>query len=418
MYERRKPELGPVLSLKERDRRWSGLRAIMREKEIDAIVVGSFMGRERLEGYLIDDYLDSLVVLPLEGEPVVLSFSPQRVSRALESQRRGVPAWVHDYRIGFGGKRIAGILKEKSIADGTIGVVGFGPTAPGEMEGLLPLGFYNNLAGDLSRARIVDFTADFTDFMLVKSEEEIALLRFAARVSEEACKAMIEISKAGVSEAEVYAEIMREIYRWGCETRYPNLSLQSGPDNLGWGPPRWALRAEPPRILQRGDLVQTEIHTLYGGQEGQVQMSVALDPIDDVLTLCERVARESYEAGVGAVRPGATFADVVHAMEAPLVRAGCWSKTPLLHTLTFGATGFTAANRAQLAGTREEFVESQTSPGIRRGDLKLRAGMSLELEPNAAFGMQRANIGGVVLVTADGCEELNAIPTRVRHVAA
>ena len=418
MYERRKPELGPVLSLKERDRRWSGLRAIMREKEIDAIVVGSFMGRERLEGYLIDDYLDSLVVLPLEGEPVVLSFSPQRVSRALESQRRGVPAWVHDYRIGFGGKRIAGILKEKSIADGTIGVVGFGPTAPGEMEGLLPLGFYNNLAGDLSRARIVDFTADFTDFMLVKSEEEIALLRFAARVSEEACKAMIEISKPGVSEAEVYAEIMREIYRWGCETRYPNLSLQSGPDNLGWGPPRWALRAEPPRILQRGDLVQTEIHTLYGGQEGQVQMSVALDPIDDVLTLCERVARESYEAGVRAVRPGATFADVVHAMEDPLVRAGCWSKTPLLHTLTFGATGFTAANRAQLAGTREEFVESQTSPGIRRGDLKLRAGMSLELEPNAAFGMQRANIGGVVLVTADGCEELNAIPTRVRHVAA
>src|SRR6185312_1086623 len=259
-----------------------------------------------------------------------------RVSRALESQRRGVPAWVHDYRIGFGGKRIAGILKEKSIADGTIGVVGFGPTAPGEMEGLLPLGFYNNLAGDLSKARIVDFTADFTDFMLVKSEEEIALLRFAARVSEEACKAMLEVSKAGVSEAEVYAEIMREIYRWGCETRYPNLSLQSGPDNLGWGAPRWTLRAEPPRILQRGDLVQTEIHTLYGGQEGQVQMSVALDPIDDVLTLCERVARESYEAGVRAVRPGATFADVVHAMEDPLVRAGCWSKTPLLHTLTFG----------------------------------------------------------------------------------
>ena len=85
---------------------------------------------------------------------------------------------------------------------------------------------------------------------------------------------------------------MREIYRWGCETRYPNLSLQSGPDNIGWGAPRWALRAEPPRVLERGDLVQAEIHTLYGGHEAQVQMCVALDPIDDVLARCERVAAE------------------------------------------------------------------------------------------------------------------------------
>lgn len=415
MYERRTPVPGPVLSPKERDRRWSGLRAIMREKAIDAILVGSFMGRERLEGYLIDDYLDAVVVLALEGEPTVLTFSPQRVSRALESERRGMPAWVHDYRIGFGGKRVAGILAERGLARGTVGVVGFGPTAPGEMEGLLPLGFHASFVRELPRARVVDFTRDFTDFMLVKSDEEIALLRFAARVSEEACKAMLEASKPGARESDVYAEVMREIYRWGCETRYPNLSLQSGPDNIGWGPPRWTLRAEPPRVLQRGDLVQAEIHTLYGGQEAQVQMSVALDPIDDVLTACARVARDSYEAGVRAVRPGVTFAEVVRAMEEPLLRAGCWSKTPLAHTLTFGATGFTAANRGQLAGTREEPVESGNAPGIRRGELVLTEGMSLELEPNAALGMQRANIGGVVLVTATGCEELNEIPTRVRH---
>lgn len=413
-----KPFPGPVLSTKERDRRWAGLRALMRKRGIDAIVVGSFMGRERLESYLIDDYLDSIVILPLEGEPTVLSFSPQRVSRALESQRRGLVPWVSDFRIGFGGNRVAEILEEKSSSSASIGIVGFGPTAPGEMEGLLPLGFYNNLTRTLPGARIEDFTQDFTDFMLVKSEEEIALLRFAARVSEEACNAMIEAVRPGASEAEVYAEIMREIYRWGCETRYPNLSLQSGPDNIGWGPPRWALRAEPPRILQRGDMVQTEIHTLYGGQEGQVQMSVAIDPVDGVLATCEEVARASYEAGVRAVRPGIRFAEVAAAMEEPLRKAGCWSKTPLLHTLTFGATGFTPVNRAQLAGTRDEAIEAQTSPGIRRGDLTLAEGMGLELEPNACIGMQRVNIGGVVLVSATGCEELNVVPTRVRHVSA
>jgi Xaa-Pro dipeptidase len=412
---RRNPVLGPTLSLKERDRRWGGLRRLMRERELDAIVVGSFQGRERLESYLIDDFLDAVVVLPLEAEPTVLTFSASRTSRVFESERRGIEPWIRDFRIGFGGARTAEILREKGLPKRRVGLVGFGPTAPGEVEGLVPLGFHRNLVSGLSEATIVDFTRDFTDFILVKSEEEIALLRFAAEVSEQACLAMIDASRPGVNEAEVFAEIMREIHRWGCDARYPFLSLQSGPDNISWGAPRWTLRAEPPRVLQRGDLVQAEIHTVYGGQEGQVQMCVALDPVDDDIRACERVARQSYEAGLAAIRPGVTFADVVHAMERPLAESGCWAKTPLLHTLTFGATGFTPVNRGQLVGTREEALEGRLEPGIRRGDLVLREGMALELEPNACLGMKRVNIGGGVLVTASGAEELNRIPTRVHH---
>ena len=325
-------------------------------------------------------------------------------------------AWVPDVRLGAGGARVADVLKERGLERGRIGLVGFGPTAPGEAEGLLPLGFHTNLVKALPDATIGDFTLAFTDFMLVKSAEEIALLRFAARVSEEACRVMMEVSRPGVSEALVYAETVREIHRWGCDLRYPFFSLQSGRDNIAWGVPRWSVRAEPPRILEIGDLVQAEIHTVYGGQEGQVQMSVALDPVDDVVRRLEEVARQSYEAGLAAVKPGVTFASVVQAMEKPLARAGCWSKTPLLHTLTFGSTGFTPVNREQLKGTREEAIEGNARPGIRRGELVLQEGMGLELEPNACLGMVRVNIGAGVLVTSRGAEELNTLPTRVRHV--
>jgi Xaa-Pro aminopeptidase len=406
-----------VLSLAERDRRWSGLRKVMRERGVDALVVGSFQGRERLETYLIDDFLDSNVVLPLEGEPTVFAFSTGRVSRTLESAARGTQPWASDIRIGFGGAKVAAALKEKGLASGRIGIVGIGPTAPGETEGLLPLGFWNNLTKALPAAELVDFTQAFTDFMLVKSDEEIALLRFGAMVAERVCRVMAEVTRPGVSEAEIYAEMMCETYRWGCDARYPFLSLQSGPANIGWGAPRWLLHAEPPRKVQRGDLVQAEIHTLYGGQEAQVQMSVALDPIDSDNQKCEAVARKSYEAGLRAVKPGATFAEVVQAMEAPIKAAGCWAKTPLLHTLSFGGTGFTAVNREQLRGTPEGKVEGQASPGIRRGELVLQAGMGLELEPNACLNTHRVNIGTGVLVTPSGGEPLNDLPSRVFHVA-
>ena len=406
----------PTLSLGERDRRWRGLRKCMEARGLDAIVVGSFQGRERLESYLIDDFLDSVVILPIEAEPVLLAFSTSRMSRIFESESRGVTPWVNDIRVGGGGVKTAAVLTEKGFATGRIGIVGFGPTAPGEAEGLLPLGFWTNLSEALPDAAFEDFTRDFTVFMLVKSDEELALLRYAARVSESACQMMIDTARPGVSEAEIYAQIMAEIYRSGCDARYPFLSLQSGPANIAWGAPRWLLRAEPPRILQTGDLVQAEIHTHYGGQEAQVQMSVALDPIDDENRRCEETAMRAYQAGVAAVKPGAAFADVVHAIEAPIRDAGCWSKTPLLHTLTFGSTGFTPVNRGQIENTTEGRIEGQAQVGIRRGDLELRPGMGLEIEPNACLGNHRVNIGCAVVVTETGCEELNTLPTRVRHI--
>ncbi|WP_296559751.1 M24 family metallopeptidase [Pigmentiphaga sp.] len=408
----------PTLTLDERDRRWNGLRARMRERGIDAIVVGSFQGRERLESYLIDDFLDSVVVLTHDDDAIVMTFGPGRVSRAFESQRRGIPLWTTDFRIGMGGARTAEALLDKGLGKGRIGLVGLGPTAPGEAEGLMPLGFHTNLLRALPGAEFCDFTRDFTDFMLVKSDEELRLLRYAAQVSEKACIAMAQACRPGVSEAEVYAEILREIHRNGCDVRYPFLSLQSGVDNIGWGAPRWTLRAEPPRVLRTGDVVQAEIHTTYGGQEAQVQMCVALDPIDAELQRCESVARRAYEAGLRAVRPGVTFGEVVAAMEKPIAASGCWSKTPLLHTLTFGSTGFTPVNRAQLAGTFEERIEGWMTPGVRRADLVMEEGMSLELEPNACIGLRRVNIGAGVVVGRSGPEELNDVPTRVWHVAA
>jgi Xaa-Pro aminopeptidase len=53
----------------------------------------------------------------------------------------------------------------------------------------------------------------------------------------------------------------------------------------------------------------------------------------------------------------------------------------------------------------------------KRGDLELRTGMSVEIEPNACLGACRVNIGGAVVVTETGAEALNDLPTRVHHVA-
>jgi Xaa-Pro aminopeptidase len=54
-------------------------------------------------------------------------------------------------------------------------------------------------------------------------------------------------------------------------------------------------------------------------------------------------------------------------------------------------------------------------PTARERKAVLQPGMVFAFEPNACLGEHRVNIGGTVIVTPDGCEELNQIPTEVAH---
>jgi Xaa-Pro aminopeptidase len=248
--------------------------------------------------------------------------------------------------------------------------------------------------------------------MLVKSAEELAQVRYAAAAAEAACKVVAEVAGPGVGEDAIMAEATAAMLRFGIGLRYPMIVMNSGAATLSWGPPRWTTRGEAPRVLERGDLMQAELMPLCGNQEVQVQMTVALDPLDELNQACERVARASYDAGIRALKPGITFADLLAAMEEPHKASGCWGYTPLVHSLgPHFLTGRTAVNQEQA----KLDVQFAGPSAVRHREAVLQPGMVFAFEPNACIGHHRVNIGGTVIVTADGCEELNHIPTAVTH---
>jgi Xaa-Pro aminopeptidase len=141
-------------------------------------------------------------------------------------------------------------------------------------------------------------------------------------------------------------------------------------------------------------------------------MTVALDPLDDINLKCERVARASYDAGIKALKPGMTFADLVAVMEEPLKSAGCWGYTPLVHSVgPHFLAGRTEVNQEQA----KLDVRFAGASAVRQRKAVLQPGMVFAFEPNACIGHHRVNIGGTVIVTATGCEELNHLPTSVAH---
>jgi Xaa-Pro aminopeptidase len=388
------------------------VRALMREQNLDGLLVGGFRAREMYESYLSDDYNEGCVLFPLQGEPIVVTWAPLRVKRAQWSAARGHALWIEDYRVAASGKAVADVVEEMGLAQARLGIVGLRSIAPTEQYGSIPAAFWMDFSAGLPKAQMRDFSEEFSHLMLVKSGEELAQMRYAAAAAEAACRVVAEITEEGVGEEQVFAEASAEMLRHGIGLRYPMIVMNSGPATLSWGPPRWTTRGEAPRTLQRGDLLQMELMPLCGNQEAQVQMTVALDPIADLALKCEQVARASYDAGLQALKPGIPFTDVLAAMEEPLKTAGCWGYTPLVHSVApHFLNGTTLVNRegvklgVRLAGPPRSINRQRV----------VEAGMVFAFEPNACLGEHRVNIGGTVIVTPTGCDPLNEIPTRVTH---
>ena len=408
-------EIQPTVSLQERDRRLRVVKELMKARGLDCLIVFGLNGKERFDAYLTYEPARGIVVVPFEGEITYLVWSPLAIATHIQYLLRGGTSWVDHWRIGTSGPALVDTLNAKGFDSGTIGVVGLEYTGPGEGEGYIPFKTWSHILEHLPNATFVDVSRPFAELVLVKSEEELALLRHSARIGEMACEAMLEATKPGVSESEIYAVVMSVLFRNGAST-WTSLILESGIDNPSWGAPLWTYQAQPPRILQKGDMVEAELFPFYGGVTTQQQMSVALKPVHPVNQECAGIARHSYEVGLKALRPGKTFDQVADAMERPLAEAGCWHLCPLIHSMNPQMLGGGTGTRIQNLPGIEKYGPMPKSAKRRGGDLIIKPGMVFELEPNACRGKHRVVVGSTVIVTKDGAEELNTLGTEMQVV--
>ena len=407
----------PVLSVAERDRRWKRVRELMSAEGVECLVIFGLKDNEQFDGYLTNDRTGGVTIFPLDGELTQLYWHPQYMAAHLESCDRGEPTWVRDVRLGSTGAGVIDMLREKGFGRSPIGVVGVSMYGVGQVEGYVPYSTWMTIQEGLKEAKFHEMSQSFAQLVAVKSEEELRLVRRAAEIGEIAARTMLDITRPGTSESEIYAAVMYQLFLHGANglnVPYATpMLLHSGPDNPGWGPPIWLIRAQQPRRVCQGDVVQAEIFPRYGGMETQIQMSVALGPVDALNRRCADIARASYLAGLAALRPGTMFGAVIEAMEEPLTRSGAWHLTPLIHSLSpLKWVSRMGVGMEQLPGIGRYRWSGPTKDV--RADGVVQANTVWELEPNACLGKHRVNIGGTVIVTGQGALELNPIPSEMR----
>lgn len=402
----------PSLSLKERDRRWNKVRAMLDEHNLDCLVLYGYKSHDHYDCYLTNEQFDGAVVLPREGDAIAFTALTQRLARRMATNLRG-EFWIKDVRIGRYGPQTVTVLKELGLERGRIGVFGLDSWGPGEFDGLVPYRMWQTVLDGLPDAEFVDVSVPFKKLMLVKSEEELELYRYSGKVGDIACRAMLEATATGVPETEIYAAVQHAIFAHGADAWWPHLNLAVGADDLGWGPPIWIYRGGEPRIVREGDLVQAEIFPCYAGAETQQQMAVAVGPVPDLHYELAEVADRSLAEGAKVLKAGVTLGAVAEAMFAPIrENPDYWTLSPLVHTL--GPGPFVSNLGYNIENSPVRQINPRVAEMTGKGqDTVLEAGMIIAFEPNVCKGQTRVNIGGTVVVTETGFEDLNDLPNRM-----
>jgi Xaa-Pro aminopeptidase len=305
----------PQLSLAERNRRWDGIRKKMMLANIDVLLIlanDAFwdMGLINLR-YItqVCSKMGAHALFFIDRDPIIWNSLPHMnrpTSLTLSTQE-----WVSDIRPYGGVAEVAAAVREAGLDQGRIGMVSFGSTIV--TTPTLLHGDVLNYQKELPKCQFSDVNWLIEQMRMIKSEEEIAMLAKAGEICLKTVEALIEHARPGITEAALYAELIRTQIANGAEPQIFHL-LASGPVEHPTTE-LWHLLhgAEQPlvptmRPIQSGDIVVTEFHSQYGGYLAATEFTVyvgkkAPPQLLDIHKACVEALQISLEV----LRPGNTL---------------------------------------------------------------------------------------------------------------
>jgi len=385
-----------ALSLAERDRRWTAIRAAMQGRGLDCLIVRGISSKwdsgtanVRYISQIGGNGEELMAVFPITGEPVIFIWAPSQLDWWGEAQdwvgdiRQGSPSWA---------EATLACVKDMGFGRARIGVVGIG--GANEAGRCMSYDIYTAILAGLPEARLEPASDIIEAIRLIKSDEEVEYLARASALCDVGVEAMLAAARPGATAQEVYGEIVGAILRAGGESPM-FLMYEADPQ------PRHALRFPSDRTLAPGYMILQEISPKYAGYWSQVMVPVSLGEPDPVYRRMADAACLGYRAAIDTIRAGITTRALAEAINEPIRDAGfVWY-------------------RPQWQGLGLEQTESPMDLHYRAG---AGAGDGIVLERNMVLGLQPmagtpdrskgVQLGDAVVVTEDGVRRLGRTEMR------
>ena len=320
----------PQMSLDERNRRWDKVRKKMLMAGLDGLV---FLGNDIYWGmgmanmrymFQVDSQIGADGLFPLSGEPVIWN-AVAHMNRPT-NMYLSIQKWVSDFRTRGGMGLIAEELCDRKLDSSKIGLIGFSSTI--QVASSLLHADVLALEKLLPDAEFIDASWLLQEMRMVKSEEEIGMLRQAGKIARKVVDAMRDSAKVGLPDAAVYAEMVRTQIANGAEPNIFNLFAAGPlehPENELWHLLHGCEQPLTPsmRPLQQGDIIVAEWHTKYGGYRCHTEYTVYLGKkVPKPLQNIWDVSVECLHASKEALTAGRTIREAVEMIRKPALKSG------------------------------------------------------------------------------------------------
>jgi Xaa-Pro aminopeptidase len=377
-----KQRLVTSISTAELERRWKAVREMMRDRNFDYLVMRN--DEEFLGGY-VKWFTDIparhsypyTVIFPVDEEMTLIYPGPNPPGdpgpppwavRGVK-RRLGAPyfASIH-YTSYYDAELAVGVLREKKGA--TIGLVG---------RSYIPVTFFEYLKEHLTGARFEDATDHIDRIKVIKSPEELELIKATAELQDRAIEHLKTFIRPGLRDFEVYAEAHYHTTLSGSERQ---LIL------VGSGPPGTAVpftsRHLQNRVIKEGDQISVLIEVNGpGGLYTEIGRIFSIGKPSQELQEAFQVSVEAQELTVRLLKPDADPKEIWDANNAFLEK-----------------NGYFPERRLYAHGQGYDLVER---PLIRYDEpMKIKAGMNLTVHPAAVTESVWGSLTDNYLVTEGG----------------
>ncbi|WP_112180240.1 MULTISPECIES: Xaa-Pro peptidase family protein [Paraliobacillus] len=245
-----------------------------------------------------------------------------------------------------------------------------------------------------SQVQVVSAEDKLNEMRVVKDENEIAVMRQAAKMADFGVQVGVDALVEGISEMEVLAKIEFELKKKGIrEMSFSTMVLFGEKSGDPHGNPG-------DRTLKAGDMVLFDLGVVLDGYCSDITRTVAYKSVTDKKKEIYQTVLKAEQASLAISKPGNRVGDLDQVARDIITASGYGDYFP--HRIGHG-----------LGINVHEFPSmSHLNDGI------LKAGMVYTIEP----GIYLPGLGGVrieddVLITADGCETLTNYPKELQIIS-
>ncbi|MCI9888618.1 aminopeptidase P family protein [Micrococcales bacterium 31B] len=379
----------------EFERRLAGLREIMTAQDLDAVILTSYHGIKYYSDFLYTTFGRQYALVVTQGQSITVTANIDA----------GMP-----WRTSYGDNIVYTDWRRDNFYFGlqeALNRQGIKARRIGMEDDALPTLSRQNLQVAFEGAELVDVSQAAMRQRMIKSAEEIEVIKHGARIGDLGGEAIRAAIREGITEYEVALigteAMVHEIAKTfpGREVRDTWVWFQSGINTDGAH--NWATT----RKLQQGDILSLNCFPMTSGYYTALERTLFLGQPDERSLELWNVNVEVHRRGLELIKPGAVCKDIAAELNEIYIGHG------LLPNRTFGY--------GHSFGVLSHYYGREAGLELREDiDTVLEPGMVVSMEPMITVLDGAPGAGGyrehdILVVGEDGAENITKFPFGPEH---